>query len=104
MKGFSGMKQIRTQNSDARLSSNNRLNFNEFDQLDHTDDLKTEEMLQSTSKTGLGQLLEKISQLPEVRYEKITTVRRQISMGEYEIDEKLDASIDKLLEELFVEP
>lgn len=98
------MKQIRTQNSDARLSSNNRLNFNEFDKLDHADDLKTEEMLQTTAKTGLGQLLEKISQLPEVRYEKITTVRRQISMGEYQIDEKLDASIDKLLEELFVEP
>jgi hypothetical protein len=98
------MKQSRTQNSDTRFSSKNRLNFNEFDSLDHTDDLKTEEMLQSTSKTGLSQLLDKIAQMPEVRYEKITTVRRQISMGEYEIDEKLDASIDKLLEELFVEP
>ncbi|MEN6385830.1 MAG: flagellar biosynthesis anti-sigma factor FlgM [Phycisphaerales bacterium] len=98
------MKQFRTQNSDARLSSNNRLNFNEFEHLDHTDDMKTEEMLQSSTKTGLGQLLNKIAQLPEVRYEKITTVRRQISMGEYEIDEKLNASIDMLLEELFVEP
>jgi anti-sigma28 factor (negative regulator of flagellin synthesis) len=97
------MKQIRTQNSNTGLSSKNRLSY-EFNELDHTDDLKTEEMLQSSSKTGLSQLLDKIAQLPEVRYEKITTVRRQISMGEYEIDSKLDASIDRLLEELFVEP
>ncbi|HAL44916.1 MAG: hypothetical protein A2Y12_17840 [Planctomycetes bacterium GWF2_42_9] len=92
------MKRSKVENSNT--SSNNRLDFYE---LNSSDDLRTEEMLQNSPRTPLGQLLDKISQLPEVRYEKVTTVRRQINMGEYQIDEKLDASIDKLLEELIVE-
>jgi len=101
-KGFSVvMKQFK-----IKTSEDNRLNRNRdvVENLSHTDDLKTEEMLQTSPKTPLGQLLAKIAQLPEVRYEKITAVRRQINMGQYEIDEKLDAAIDKMLEELLVEP
>ncbi|HBG60687.1 MAG TPA: hypothetical protein DDX37_02420, partial [Candidatus Omnitrophica bacterium] len=82
-----------------RLTSNQ----NGFEKLNSIDDLSTEEILQAPAKTPLGQLLEKIAELPEVRYEKISTVRRQICMGEYQLDEKLDASIDMLLEELIVE-
>lgn len=97
------MKRSKLQNPDNKLSSRNRLiNENEIDSLNLSDDLRTEEMLKTSSKTPLGQLLNRIAQLPEVRYEKITTVRRQISLGEYEIDEKLDATIDKMLEELLI--
>jgi anti-sigma28 factor (negative regulator of flagellin synthesis) len=92
------MKRSKIENSNT--SSNDRINFYE---LNPSDDLRTEEMLQNSPRTPLGQLLDKIAQMPEVRYEKVTTVRRQINMGEYQIDEKLDASIDKLLEELIVE-
>ncbi|MCE5340960.1 MAG: flagellar biosynthesis anti-sigma factor FlgM [Planctomycetaceae bacterium] len=96
------MKQFKTQLHNT-MASNRRLNLNECEELNPTDDIRTEEMLQSAAKKPLSQLLDKIAQLPEVRYEKITTVRRQISMGEYQIDEKLDATIDRLLEELIVE-
>jgi anti-sigma28 factor (negative regulator of flagellin synthesis) len=96
------MKQFKAQLNNTL--ANNRLNLDECEDLNHADDVKTEEMLQSANKKPLAQLLDKIAQLPEVRYEKITTVRRQISMGEYQIDEKLDATIDRLLEELIVEP
>jgi anti-sigma28 factor (negative regulator of flagellin synthesis) len=96
------MKQLKTQLHNTL--ANNRLNLNECEELNPTDDIRTEEMLQSAAQKPLSQLLDKIAQLPEVRYEKITTVRRQISMGEYQIDDKLDATIDRLLEELIVEP
>jgi anti-sigma28 factor (negative regulator of flagellin synthesis) len=95
------MKQFKTQSHNT--IANNRLNLNDCRQLDPADDIRTEEMLLSAAKKPLAQLLDKIAQLPEVRYEKITAVRRQINMGEYQIDEKLDATIDRLLEELIVE-
>ena len=74
------------------------------DKLNAAQDLQAEELLEAGSNTPLGQLLGKISELPEVRLEKVFTVRRQISLGQYEIDEKLDASVDRILEELIVEP
>ncbi len=74
-----------------------------IEKLSSTDDLRTEELLQAGAETPLGQLLEKVAKLPEVRLEKISTVRRQICLGKYQLDEKLDATIDKLLEELIVE-
>jgi negative regulator of flagellin synthesis FlgM len=48
----------------------------------------------------LGQLLDGIAQLPEVRYEKVEEVRRQIAAGAYETPEKLEVALDRLLEEL----
>ncbi|OQA01921.1 MAG: hypothetical protein BWY69_01232 [Planctomycetes bacterium ADurb.Bin401] len=86
--------------SRKRLTS---LNQETCQHLNSIDDFKTEEILQTPAKKPLGQLLEKIAELPEVRYEKISTVRRQICMGEYQLDEKLDATIDMLLEDLIVE-
>ena len=93
------MEQIKVQKTNNRLSSLKE----KREKLDSADDLRTEEILDANTKNPLGQLLEKISELPEVRYEKVSSVRRQICLGEYQIDEKLDVSIDKLLEELFVE-
>lgn len=93
------MEQIKTEKTNNKLSSIKK----RYEKLSAMDGLKTEDILQVTAKTPLGQLLEKISKLPEVRYEKVSTIRRQINLGEYQLDEKLDASIDKLLEELLVE-
>jgi len=95
------MKQLKTHANNAL--ANDRFNLTDRELLNPADDIRTEEMLQSAAKKPLAQLLDKIAQLPEVRYEKITAVRRQISMGEYQIDEKLDATIDRLLEELIIE-
>jgi negative regulator of flagellin synthesis FlgM len=48
----------------------------------------------------LGQMLDGIDRLPEIRYEKVAEVRRQISAGIYETPEKLDVALDRLLDEL----
>jgi hypothetical protein len=93
------MEQIKTQKSSNRLSPSRE----KCEKLNLADDRKAEELLQAGANTPLGQLLEKISKLPEVRLEEVSNVRRQICLGKYEIDEKLDATIDRLLEELIVE-
>jgi negative regulator of flagellin synthesis FlgM len=48
----------------------------------------------------LGQMLDGIGQLPEIRQEKVDEIRRQLSAGSYESSEKLDVAVDRLLEEL----
>jgi len=48
----------------------------------------------------LGQMLDGISQLPEIRQERVEEIRRQIAAGAYETPEKLEVALDRLLEEL----
>ena len=93
------MEQTKIQKSNNKLSSVK----NRYEKLNSVDDLKTEELLNASDKTPLGQLLAKISKLPEVRFEKVSTVRRQICLGKYQLDEKLNATMDKLLEELIID-
>jgi negative regulator of flagellin synthesis FlgM len=47
----------------------------------------------------LGQMLDGISQLPEIRHERVEEIRRQISAGSYETPEKLELALDRLLDE-----
>ena len=47
----------------------------------------------------LGQMLDGISQLPEIRHERVEEVRRQIAAGSYETPEKLELALDRLLDE-----
>ena len=48
----------------------------------------------------LGQMLDGISRLPEIRHEKVEAIRQQIAAGTYETPEKLDLALDRLLDEL----
>ena len=48
----------------------------------------------------LGQMLDGISRLPEIRHERVEEVRRQIAAGTYETPEKMDVALDRLLDEL----
>lgn len=48
----------------------------------------------------LGQMLDGIGRLPEIRHERVAEVRRQIAAGTYETSEKLDVALDRLLDEL----
>ena len=48
----------------------------------------------------LGQMLDGIGQLPEIRQEKVDEIRRQLSAGSYESTEKLEVAVDRLLDEL----
>ena len=48
----------------------------------------------------LGQMLDGISRLPEIRHEKVEEIRRQIASGAYETPAKLEVALDRLLDEL----
>jgi negative regulator of flagellin synthesis FlgM len=48
----------------------------------------------------LGQMLDGISRLPEIRHERVAEVRRQIAEGIYETPAKLELALDRLLDEL----
>ena len=94
------MNQTKTQISTNGLFSR----INPRQTLDVRGDYQTEELLQADTQSPLGQLLSKIAKLPEVRFEKVLTVRRQICRGLYRTDEKLDTTIDRMLEDLLIEP
>ncbi len=48
----------------------------------------------------LGQMLDGISRLPEIRYEKVEAIRQQIATGMYETPAKLEMALDRLMDEL----
>jgi len=64
------------------------------------EDLIMEQILENINNTPIGQVLKKIASLPEVRRGKILDVRRQITEGKYDLNERLDVALDKVLEDL----
>jgi len=86
--------------SNGRLESGNRqTNFVGHD-LAADEDLLMEQILENINTTPIGQVLKKIASLPEVRREKILDVRRQLTEGKYNLNERLDIVLDKVLEDL----
>jgi negative regulator of flagellin synthesis FlgM len=61
------------------------------------------EVLETIHSTPLGRLLRMIGSLPEIRHEKVFDVRRQISHGQYDLNDNLDVALDRVLEELITE-
>jgi negative regulator of flagellin synthesis FlgM len=47
-----------------------------------------------------GMFAEKLQELPEMRLERIATIREQIQNGTYETDDKLDLALSRLLDEI----
>jgi negative regulator of flagellin synthesis FlgM len=47
----------------------------------------------------LGRMLDGISQLPEIRHEKVEEIRRQIAAGTYDTPERLELALDRLMDE-----
>ena len=64
------------------------------------EDLMMEQILDNINTTPIGQVLRKIASLPEIRREKVLDVRRQLTEGRYNLDERLDIALDKVLEHL----
>lgn len=64
------------------------------------EDLIMEKILENINTTPIGQVLKKIASLPEVRKEKILNVRQQLTKGQYDLNERLDIALDKVLEDL----
>jgi hypothetical protein len=64
------------------------------------EDLLMEEILENLNTTPMGQVLKRIASLPEVRKDKVLSVRRQLTDGKYELNERLNIVLDKVLEDL----
>lgn len=63
-------------------------------------DLLMEQILESISTTPMGGVLKRIASLPEVRRKKVLDVRRQLTEGEYDLNERVDGVLEKVLEVL----
>jgi anti-sigma28 factor (negative regulator of flagellin synthesis) len=63
-------------------------------------DAVMEQILESIDTTPIGRVLKQIASLPEVRREKILRLRRQITEGRYDVKERLDLALDKVIEDL----
>ena len=68
--------------------------------LTYDKDLLMEQILTNINTTPLGQVLKKIASLPEVRQEKVLGIREQITTGRYDLNDRLDVAVDKVLEDL----
>ena len=63
-------------------------------------DLVMEQILENIHGTPIGQVLKNIAMLPEVRKEKVRDVRHRLTEGKYDVNDRLDTALDKVLEDL----
>lgn len=64
------------------------------------DDQLMEAILENLHSTPIGQVLKRIAQQTKIRKGKVFNVCRQLHDGSYDVDQRLDAVIDKVLEDL----
>ncbi len=63
-------------------------------------DLVMEQILDNINSTPIGQVLKKIASLPEVNQKRILGLRQEITKGSYDLNNRLDVALDRVLEEL----
>ncbi len=63
-------------------------------------DLLMEQILENINTTPIGKVLKKIATLPEVRKEKVLDLRQRLGKGDYQLNERLDVALDRVLEDL----
>jgi hypothetical protein len=63
-------------------------------------DLLMEQILENINTTPIGKVLKKIATLPEVRKEKVLDLRQRLGKGDYQLNERLDAALDRVLDDL----
>ena len=85
-------------NFDFNESSNTDAGFGE--NLINDDDMLMEQILDNINSTPIGQVLKKVAALPEIRKEKVLGVRQQITKGQYDLNDRLDIALDKVIEDL----
>ena len=66
------------------------------------DDLLMEQILENMNSTPIGKVLKKIAELPEVSRQKVLKVRRELTEGNYDLNERLDLALEKVLDDLKV--
>ena len=47
-----------------------------------------------------ARLVEQVQQMPDIREDRVESVRQQIAAGTYETDAKLNAAVERLLDEI----
>jgi anti-sigma28 factor (negative regulator of flagellin synthesis) len=47
-----------------------------------------------------GQLAERMSEIPDIRWDKVNSIRAALAQGTYETDAKMSAALDNLLDEI----
>ena len=47
----------------------------------------------------IARFMSQIAAMPDIRQEKVEEIRQQLASGNYDLDEKLPAALEKLLEE-----
>jgi len=57
-----------------------------------------ERILDNMNTTSQEEVVKKIASLPEIRRHKVLDIRRQITEGTYEVVDRLDIVIDRVLE------
>jgi hypothetical protein len=87
-----------TNPSNASVASNNI--DSALDGLTADNDLLMEQILENMNNTPIGQVLKKIAALPDARRQKVLRVRRQLTEGRYELNERLDLALEKVLDDL----
>jgi hypothetical protein len=73
-----------------------------FDDLTASDDLLMEQILDNMNSTPIGQVLKEIASLPDLSKQKVLRVRRELTEGRYDLNERLDVALEKVLNEMDV--
>ncbi|NLH44464.1 MAG: hypothetical protein GX448_21700 [Planctomycetes bacterium] len=85
----------------SRFAEDGREWVNPLDaDLSQDKDMVMEQILDNIHHTPLGQVLKKIASMPEVRRKKVLQLRREITEGKYDVADRLDMALDKVLEDL----
>jgi negative regulator of flagellin synthesis FlgM len=50
--------------------------------------------------SAAGQLADRLSEIPDIRHDKVNALRAAIAGGSYETDDKLNVALDRLLDEI----
>ena len=72
------------------------------DELTLDEDIVMEQILKNLNTTSIGQVLKKIASLPEIRQEKVLGIRQELTAGKYDVNDRLDNALDKVLEDLII--
>ena len=72
------------------------------DDIDLDQDVLMEQILENINTTPIGRVLKKIAMLPDVRRQKVLDLRRQLTEGNYNLTDRLDVALDRVLEEFTV--
>jgi len=66
------------------------------------DDILMGRILGNMSTTPWEEVLKRITSLPDIRRDKVLDIRRQIADGAYEVADRLDRAIDRVLEAITI--